>query len=53
MRVRGKGFKMEDLDFVKAPRENLGTWDGMKKLIVIVGGVAIVILALMALTLTS
>ena len=37
--VRGKGFEMEDLEFAKAPRENLDTWGGMKKLIVVVAGV--------------
>lgn len=44
---------MEDLEFIKAPRENLETWSGLKKLMIItVVGIAI-LLSVMAATLTG
>ncbi len=44
---------MEDLEFSKAPRENIETWDLTKKLITVGSIVVILILAVMAITLTG
>ncbi|MDF1750387.1 MAG: hypothetical protein P1V34_16090 [Alphaproteobacteria bacterium] len=43
---------MDDLDFVKAPRENLDTWEGTKKLGIILASAAVIILSGMAIFLT-
>ncbi|MEQ8443328.1 MAG: hypothetical protein RIM33_13145 [Alphaproteobacteria bacterium] len=43
---------MDDLEFSKAPRENLETWDGVKKVILYSSIGIIIVLALMAATLT-
>jgi len=44
---------MEDLEFSKAPRENIETWDLTKKLITVGSIVVILILVVMAITLTG
>jgi len=49
----GKDLEMhDDLEFNKSPRENLDTWGGVKKLILYSSIFVVIVLVLMAATLT-
>lgn len=49
----GKGLTMEDMEFNKAPRANLDTWDSLKKTITWSSVAIVIVLAIMAATLTG
>ncbi|MDW3207865.1 MAG: hypothetical protein R8L07_20205 [Alphaproteobacteria bacterium] len=44
---------MDDMEFSKAPRANLDTWDGLKKTITWSSVAIVIVLAIMAATLTG